>query len=78
MSVERALKALKENDNLNLQNYKLHLKDFQMYSEDIFDPDENIFVDRKKQLYKERKPKNIELPGDTIPQDEIDMFQSFG
>ena len=49
-SLERANKALKENQNLDLDNYKTHIKEFSKFSEEIFDPHENIFVDRKKEM----------------------------
>jgi hypothetical protein len=36
--LERASKALKENQNLDLDNYKSHIREFQHFSEEIFDP----------------------------------------
>ena len=52
---EMGKKALKENQNLNLeQDYDLYLKDFTRFSEGLFDPDDNIFVERRKAMEAER------------------------
>ena len=47
-SLERAHQAMRQNNNLDLVHYDQYLKEFQSYSENLFDPSENIFVDRKK------------------------------
>ena len=51
---QTAKSALKENDNLNLDQHDKYLPDFTHFAENLFDPEENIFVERKKALDAER------------------------
>jgi hypothetical protein len=51
---EKAKKALKDNENLSLEEYDMYLKDFTQYAENLFDPEENIFVERRKEMSAER------------------------
>ena len=52
---EKAKKALKDNQNLNLEkDYDFYLKDFTRFSEGLFDPEDNIFVERRKAMEAER------------------------
>ena len=45
---EESMKIMKKNDNLDLDNYKQYMSDFQKFSGNLFDHDSNIFKVEQK------------------------------
>ena len=41
---------LKENDNVDLENYASHVGEFKTFSEHLFAPDDNYFFNKKDNL----------------------------
>jgi hypothetical protein len=53
---------LKENNNVDLENYATHIGEFKTFSEHLFPPDDNFFINKKGNLLARKEQESQGIP----------------